>query len=60
MVRCELLYDPLRRELTSADYGQDFTISGGSPNSAGLRKSVYAETLALQVPNSRRHWLICY
>jgi acetyl-CoA carboxylase carboxyltransferase component len=28
--------------------GEDFTQRGGSPTSAGLRKSVYAETLALQ------------
>lgn len=32
--------------------GEDFTLKGGSPNAAGLRKSVYAEDLALetQVP----------
>ena len=28
--------------------GEDFTLKGGSPNSAGLRKSVYAEHLACQ------------
>lgn len=28
--------------------GEDFTQRGGSPTPAGLRKSVYAETLALQ------------
>ncbi len=28
--------------------GEDFTLKGGSPNAAGLRKSVYSETLALQ------------
>lgn len=28
--------------------GEDFTLKGGSPNSAGLRKSVYAENLAVQ------------
>ena len=28
--------------------GEDFTLKGGSPNSAGLRKSVYAEHLAIQ------------
>ena len=28
--------------------GEDFTIKGGSPNPAGLRKSVYSESLALQ------------
>lgn len=28
--------------------GEDFTLKGGSPNSAGLRKSVYAEHLAVQ------------
>lgn len=27
--------------------GEDFTLKGGSPNAAGLRKSVYAEHLAL-------------
>lgn len=27
--------------------GEDFTLKGGSPNAAGLRKSVYAEELAL-------------
>jgi acetyl-CoA carboxylase carboxyltransferase component len=32
--------------------GEDFTLRGGSPNEAGLRKSVYAEFLALkyQIP----------
>ena len=29
--------------------GEDFTIQGGSPNLAGLRKSVYTETLALDL-----------
>lgn len=28
--------------------GEDFTLKGGSPNAAGLRKSVYAEELASQ------------
>ena len=28
--------------------GEDFTLKGGSPNSAGLRKSIYAEHLAVQ------------
>ncbi len=28
--------------------GEDFTVRGGSPNAAGLRKSVYIEELALQ------------
>lgn len=28
--------------------GEDFTFKGGSPNGAGLRKSVYAEELAVQ------------
>ncbi|OUR75582.1 propionyl-CoA carboxylase [Alphaproteobacteria bacterium 46_93_T64] len=28
--------------------GEDFTLKGGSPNAVGLRKSVYAEELALQ------------
>ena len=28
--------------------GEDFTLKGGSPNAAGLRKSVYAEHLALE------------
>ena len=28
--------------------GEDFTLKGGSPNAAGLRKSVYAEHLALR------------
>ena len=28
--------------------GEDFTVKGGSPNSAGLRKSVYTEELALK------------
>jgi acetyl-CoA carboxylase carboxyltransferase component len=27
--------------------GEDFTLSGGSPNAAGLRKSIYAEHLAV-------------
>lgn len=37
--------------------GEDFTIRGGSPNPAGLRKSVYAEELALQyrLPLVRLH-----
>ncbi len=28
--------------------GEDFTLKGGSPNAAGLRKSIYAEHLAVQ------------
>ena len=28
--------------------GEDFTLKGGSPNGAGLRKSVYTEELAVQ------------
>ena len=28
--------------------GEDFTLKGGSPNAAGLRKSIYAEHMALQ------------
>ena len=28
--------------------GEDFTLRGGSPNAAGLRKSIYAEHLAVQ------------
>jgi len=37
--------------------GEDFTLRGGSPTLAGLRKSVYAETLALEykVPLVRLH-----
>jgi acetyl-CoA carboxylase carboxyltransferase component len=37
--------------------GEDFTVRGGSPNAAGLRKSVYAEELACQyrVPLIRLH-----
>jgi len=37
--------------------GEDFTIRGGSPSVAGLRKSVYAETLALRyrIPLIRLH-----
>jgi len=37
--------------------GEDFTVSGGSPNSAGLRKSVYTEDLALdyKIPLIRLH-----
>ena len=37
--------------------GEDFTVKGGSPNPAGLRKSVYAEELALQyrLPLIRLH-----
>ncbi len=37
--------------------GEDFTISGGSPNVAGLRKSVYTEQLACQyrMPLIRLH-----
>tara|TARA_Y100001970_G_scaffold158998_1_gene194411 strand:- start:30759 stop:32303 length:1545 start_codon:yes stop_codon:yes gene_type:complete len=37
--------------------GEDFTVKGGSPNSAGLRKSVYTEELALKykVPLIRLH-----
>ena len=34
--------------------GEDFTLKGGSPNGAGLRKSVYAEELAVQfIPSDR-------
>ncbi len=37
--------------------GEDFTLKGGSPTEAGLRKSVYTETLAVQyrVPLIRLH-----
>jgi acetyl-CoA carboxylase carboxyltransferase component len=37
--------------------GEDFTLRGGSPNEAGLRKSVYTEELALQylMPLVRLH-----
>ncbi|MEQ9639093.1 MAG: carboxyl transferase domain-containing protein [Alphaproteobacteria bacterium] len=37
--------------------GEDFTVRGGSPNPAGLRKSVYAEELAVtyRVPLVRLH-----
>ena len=37
--------------------GEDFTLKGGSPNPAGLRKSVYTEELALQykIPLIRLH-----
>ena len=28
--------------------GEDFTLKGGSPNGAGLRRSIYAENLAVQ------------
>jgi acetyl-CoA carboxylase carboxyltransferase component len=37
--------------------GEDFTVKGGSPNSAGLRKSVYTEELAVQykIPLVRLH-----
>ena len=37
--------------------GEDFTLKGGSPNPAGLRKSVYTEQLALQyrIPLIRLH-----
>ncbi len=37
--------------------GEDFTLRGGSPNEAGLRKSIYAEELACQykVPLIRLH-----
>lgn len=37
--------------------GEDFTVRGGSPNPAGLRKSVYTEQLALQykMPLIRLH-----
>ena len=37
--------------------GEDFTLKGGSPNAAGLRKSVYAEDLALKykMPLIRLH-----
>ena len=33
---------------TIAVGGEDFTLKGGSPNASGLRKSVYAEHLAVQ------------
>ena len=37
--------------------GEDFTLRGGSPNEAGLRKSVYAEEMACRyrVPLVRLH-----
>ena len=37
--------------------GEDFTLKGGSPNPAGLRKSIYTEELALQyrIPLIRLH-----
>ncbi|MEC9344807.1 MAG: carboxyl transferase domain-containing protein [Pseudomonadota bacterium] len=37
--------------------GEDFTLQGGSPNAAGLRKSIYSEELAMQyrVPLVRLH-----
>lgn len=37
--------------------GEDFTISGGSPSAAGLRKSIYTEELAVQyrIPLLRLH-----
>ena len=37
--------------------GEDFTLRGGSPNEAGLRKSIYTEELAMQylVPLVRLH-----
>ena len=35
-----------KRRIVAA--GEDFTLKGGSPNAAGLRKSVYAEHLAAQ------------
>ena len=37
--------------------GEDFTVKGGSPNPAGLRKSVYTEDLSMQykVPLIRLH-----
>ena len=37
--------------------GEDFTLKGGSPNEAGLRKSVYTEDLAIQyrMPLVRLH-----
>ncbi|MDA9637029.1 propionyl-CoA carboxylase, partial [SAR86 cluster bacterium] len=37
--------------------GEDFTVKGGSPNSAGLRKSIYTEELAVQykMPLVRLH-----
>ena len=37
--------------------GEDFTLKGGSPNAAGLRKSVYAEEIAIQykLPLVRLH-----
>ncbi len=41
--------------------GEDFTVKGGSPNPAGLRKSVYTEELALQykMPLVRLHGFCC-
>ena len=37
--------------------GEDFTLAGGSPNEAGLRKSIYAEQLAIahRLPLIRLH-----
>ena len=37
--------------------GEDFTLKGGSPNAAGLRKSIYTEELALKykIPLMRLH-----
>ena len=37
--------------------GEDFTLKGGSPNAAGLRKSIYTEELALKykIPLIRLH-----
>ena len=37
--------------------GEDFTLKGGSPNPAGLRKSIYTEELALKykLPLIRLH-----
>ena len=37
--------------------GEDFTLKGGSPNAAGLRKSIYAEDVALKyrIPLIRLH-----
>jgi len=37
--------------------GEDFTLKGGSPNAAGLRKSIYTEDLALKykIPLIRLH-----
>ncbi len=37
----------INRRLTAVG-GEDFTLKGGSPNAAGLRRSIYAEHLAVQ------------